>query len=1201
MEIEHETATARIPATSFGMKTMVIGSVRHSWRVSVCVAIGVATATAVIVGALLVGDSMRGSLRELTIERLGQTDSMVAPGHFFNSAEVTSRSVPGESMPAESVPGESTEAVALIFFPAGIVESQSKQGEIARRAGSVQLIGCDDNFWDLGVHAVRPDVLPSDDGVVLNQATATELGVTMGDLVTVRLPVEAAVPADSPLGRRDTQSEGLPRMKVLSIIPDRGLGRFSLAPSQAAPMNVYLRRATVAETLQRDGQANLLLFDSAVKQSDLTITLDALGLDLKQIKRSFPDNAEASAKGNLIFHYASLTSDQLLLPEKAVDAVINALGRARVTPVCTYLANAIERVDESGKVIASVPYSTITAIDSTAELPLNYSLPTTANRLPADSDNASQIVPLVLNDWTAKALQAEIGTPLRVAYYEPEVENGNEIERTFPAIVTDIVPITRPAKPYRRSREAVFDQPPTVYNDPDLTPTVPGVTDQDSISNWDLPFKLTREISSADDEYWNDFRLTPKAFLPLADGQRLFGSRFGQTTGLRIKAVADESDVQLEAKIHAALQPTFDDLGWSIHRIREQQLNASRGTTPFDALFLSLSFFVILAAVMLIAMLFRLGLTQRLKQFGTLLAIGWTPRRLGRLVLSEGGLIATIGVVLGIAAGIGYAMFVLWALRSWWVGAVTVPFLTFHWTLRSLAIGSLVSWIVAMTTLAVTVRSIVRVNVRSLLTGTDQDQTATASDQSGKPNRVSRLRWIAISIGIVAVGVAALGAQAGGQAAAGGFVGGGMLLLIAALTFVYSRLTQPRWSTSSHDATLGSYRSLATRNAARHPLRSTLTIGLMATAAFLIIAITAFRLRPTEAGSGGFDLVAQTAQPLYRDFANPRIRSELMGPDAAELSAALVAPMRMRAGQDASCNNLYQATSPTVLGVPASFAPLFSAHPDRLPGFEWAKFAKLDEGQSPWELLSSNAEGTPQDPIPVIIDLNTAMWSLQMQQGIGEIKAFEFDPGQPIYFKVVGLLSNTLLQGKLMIGEANFEKQFSNISGYRYFLIDSDAQTISKTAAVLENRLGDIGMDVSETETVLSSMMAVQNTYLRTFQSLGALGLLLGTVGLAIAQLRSVLERRGELAVMRAIGFTRQRLSAIVLQETAILLLIGIGCGSSCAMLAVLPYGWLSGINPPWIEPLLIVLGIVVFGLLAGLLAVRQVAKMPLLESLRGD
>ena len=83
---------------------------RHSWRVSVAVSLGVATATAVIVGALLVGDSMRGSLRELTIERLGRTDSAVIPGSFF---------------PIQGIVEESIPAVSLILFDSGVVESVS--------------------------------------------------------------------------------------------------------------------------------------------------------------------------------------------------------------------------------------------------------------------------------------------------------------------------------------------------------------------------------------------------------------------------------------------------------------------------------------------------------------------------------------------------------------------------------------------------------------------------------------------------------------------------------------------------------------------------------------------------------------------------------------------------------------------------------------------------------------------------------------------------------------------------------------------------------------------------------------------------------------------------------------------------------------------------------------------------------------------
>ena len=160
-----------------------------------------------------------------------------------------------------------------------------------------------------------------------------------------------------------------------------------------------------------------------------------------------------------------------------------------------------------------------------------------------------------------------------------------------------------------------------------------------------------------------------------------------------------------------------------------------------------------------------------------------------------------------------------------------------------------------------------------------------------------------------------------------------------------------------------------------------------------------------------------------------------------------------------------------------------------IPGFDWISHVSLPSGESPWQLLHQPATGTLADPIPVVIDQNTAMWSLQMMGGLGQVKAFEYEPDRPIHFRVVGLLSNSILQGKLMVGETNFENVFPEVSGYGFFLVDAPLSDLTKVTETLESRLSDIGMDVSNANNVLSGMLAVQNTYLRTFQSLGALGL----------------------------------------------------------------------------------------------------------------
>ncbi|MEL6108613.1 MAG: FtsX-like permease family protein, partial [Planctomycetota bacterium] len=796
-------------------------------------------------------------------------------------------------------------------------------------------------------------------------------------------------------------------------------------------------------------------------------------------------------------------------------------------------------------------------------------------------------IPLVINQWTAERLQATLGTPLRVAFFEPEVKDGDEIERTFDAIVTDIVPLTEPIRRYYRSRDAVFDKPPTVYNCPELTPTVPGVTDKDSIDDWDVPFEMTRDVSSDDDRYVHNHRLTPKAFLPLETGQRLFGSRFGSVTGFRIDPSAVGSIEELKAKLTDAAQPVLPELGWHIRSIRESQLAASAGTTPFDGLFLSLSFFVIFAAVMLIAMLFRLGLASRSRELGTLMAIGWERGQVSKLFLSEGALIAVVGALLGIAGGIGYAVFVLAALRTFWVGAVTVPFLTFHASPISVLGGALAGLLMGMLAVWWTLRSLLKNQAISLLRGSD-DSDQIAADNGPRSNR---LRYVAMAVFVAALGAAIAGSMSGGQTAAGGFVGGGMLLLVAILIFVYDVLRRSVHHKQDSELSVGSLLELARSNASRSPLRSTLTIGLMATASFLIVAIAAFRLQPTDEGTGGFDLVADSAQPLFEDLADEKVQLGLLGTDAAQVSGSTFVTCRVRAGQDASCNNLYRASEPTVLGIPSRSSA-------DLEGFHFYAAGTTTDNENAWDLLAPSAAGTEDDPIPMILDQNTAMWSLQMYLGVGERKSFTYD-NQTLHFEVVGLLENSLLQGRLMIGESNFQTHFPDISGYRFLLVRTKDEQSEAVAGALETRLGDIGLDASDAREVLSGMMAVQNTYLRTFQSLGGLGLLLGTIGLAIAQLRNVLERRSELAVMRAVGFTPGRLAALVLGETASLLLIGIGCGVVCAVIAVLPYAISTGTTPPIAEPLYLVAGIVLFGLLAGLVAATRVIRMPLLDSLR--
>ena len=215
----------------------------------------------------------------------------------------------------------------------------------------------------------------------------------------------------------------------------------------------------------------------------------------------------------------------------------------------------------------------------------------------------------------------------------------------------------------------------------------------------------------------------------------------------------------------------------------------------------------------------------------------------------------------------------------------------------------------------------------------------------------------------------------------------------------------------------------------------------------------------------------------------------------------------------------------------------------------------------------------------------------------------QFDDGQTVRFRVVGFLENTILQGSLIIAESNFVKAFPSVAGYRMFLVDADEELSNESSVTvssqLEERFSDQGFDAQSATQLLAKYQQVQNTYISTFQTLGALGLLLGTFGLAVVQIRSVLERQQELGLMRSVGFSLAKLSHLVLWESLWLLLTGMLIGIGAAVVTTLPHYLIGNASVPWMDLSMLFAVILVFGLLAAWIASQTIAKMPLLESLR--
>jgi putative ABC transport system permease protein len=539
----------------------------------------------------------------------------------------------------------------------------------------------------------------------------------------------------------------------------------------------------------------------------------------------------------------------------------------------------------------------------------------------------------------------------------------------------------------------------------------------------------------------------------------------------------------------------------------------------------------------------------------------------------------------------------VWGLRTLWVGATGTRQLALHASSSSLIAGFAGGVCAALICVWWTLRSLTRVSARRLLAGSlDADSTQLAKRRSARTTVICALVFAAI--GIIMLALAAM--KRVGETA--GFFGAGVALLVALLCFESARL---RRSSRRRKLIQGrgwpALARLGWRNAAHRPARSVLCVALVASATFIVVAVDAFRERGVvevsdrKSGAGGYPLMAESLLPVAHDPDTTEGREALnlnVTADDDVLASVRFARFRVRAGDDASCLNLYQPREPRIL----SAAPAF-VRESRF-SFQSSLAGNAEERANPWLLLERDqSDGV----LPVVADANSLAYVLHKK--LGEEIDVRGDDGEQLRLRVVAALSDSLFQSELLMSEKNFLRAFPHRQGYRFFLIDVPTERAQVAAARLEEQLSDYGFDAAPTAERLASYHRVENTYISTFQALGGLGTLLGTLGLAAVLLRNVLERRRELALLRAVGYSRANFAVMIVAENALLLVSGLLIGALCAALAVAPalFARAGGPSSPRLTLAALLLAILAAGFLASLVATAAALRAPLLRSLRAE
>ncbi len=1166
-------------------RQLLLRNLLFFWKTNLAVILGVIAATAVIGGALVVGDSVRDSLKQMTLDRLGAIDHIVSGPRFFRE-ELANANL-------------NVRHVAPAIIMQGTVEFSGAEKSVLR-AGHVNVYGVDERAWEL-FDTANLDA-PKEGKIVLNRRVADQLQLKMGDEISLVVEIPASIPRDALLGdREETITEMV--LSVSGIAEDTtGLARFGLNPTQQLPLNAFislreLQTQTGLAEVQRSkrnptaksARVNTLLISTDESTKSLSpLTAQAitsqlsLQITLSDLALRLVENPEHG--------YLSFESEQMILDDTLATKAVEATRELNVksSPVLVYLLNEVSNADVPVAGVSSAKdsdrysmYPVIAGVDFNDTI---KSPPFGPWEFIGDHEALSQNA-VYLNDWLAEDLKVALGDRIRIQFYEVG-DRGELPEAVHEFKVHGVMKLSGSAA------------------DSGFTPNVPGVTDAETYDDWKAPFPLKKDkITSRDDTYWDDYRTTPKLFTSLETAQQLWQSKYGSLTSLRLASKENQSLEELarefETTFLASLEPSETAL--YAQPVKFNGLKAAQGTTDFTGLFIGFSFFLILAATILVGLLFRLGIEQRINEFGLLSAIGLSPKQVRKQFLFEGAWLVGSGGALGCLAAIGYAAVMIYGLKTWWIGAIGTRFLYLSVNPISLLIGFGITVLVALLAVWWALRQTKGHSTRELLSGEISD-SAEVTAQQGRLAR--RCAWFTLSGSSVLLVMTLLGLLPETEAFGGfsiktvlffvigiGFLTGSLTLLSAALT---SNSTLPIKGTGT-PANL----RLGLRNAARNRSRSVLTASLIACATFVIVAVAAGQQDPTalkprhNSANGGFMLIAETNVPILNDLNTAEGRAKLgFDPLNTEQNALLdnstIMPFRVRPGENASCLNLYQTQLPTILGIPDNVLDEFIAN----HRFTFAN----TPGEQPWTLIQQQH---PSGSIPVLGDMNTLMYSLHKPIG-GTIDVPNSDNPEHT-LEVMGMFNNSIFQGVLVMSETNFKTLFPEQVGYQYFLIECDPPQAAAITTALESSLGDYGFDAELVSDRLADFLSVQNTYLSTFQSLGGLGLLLGTIGLATVMLRNVLERRKELSLLRAVGFGKAQVATLVIWENAFLLSWGLTAGTISALLAMSPHLTSTSSALPWAS-LLILLGTVFsIGMFAALLAVKAAVQTPILSTLRGE
>ncbi|MBO7579981.1 MAG: ABC transporter permease [Bacteroidaceae bacterium] len=746
---------------------------------------------------------------------------------------------------------------------------------------------------------------------------------------------------------------------------------------------------------------------------------------------------------------SSLTYDGVFIPQDIVEK----LSAANSQPSTIYLSYFVNNLMADAD---TVPYSFVTAINEWQGEPLEGQ-------------------DMILSDYAAERLHVREGDSIRMDYFiTKQLKNLDTREKMLR--VKQIVPL------------AAFREDSLLMTD------FPGLTRVENCTDWDsdLPIDMDR-VQKEDEDYWHTYRQTPKAVVAYEAVRADWSNAFGSATAMRFQSPNLTPQIS-----HLTPQLSPSDADVRLYHPRAQGLKGANEGVDFASLFLSLGFFIILSAILLMKNPLVEMFTLRQDEIQLYRQLGFRDKDIRNGLFREAFSVMLLASPWGVVAGLLYSCLTLWLLGNVWSGATHTDGFALHIQPLTLLIGIVVGLAICALTLWMVVRNALK------------PRTSHSSSPKYRTSLVTPCISLLITIVLIAANFL--------------FFHDMVLFIVCGLLWIltggiFLRVEVNRQATTSIRSILNRTQLmwLSIRSSLKQHLLAYWTLSL---GVFTVFAVGLNRPDFSQAvqAIGGYQFYVDSRVPIQYDLNNPAVRKKLSLnelPDSTRFLSFL------RHTQDeASCLNLNQVSTPTVLGVDLKEMEPFGLNTDAEPNPE------------PSTLNSQLST--------VYIDEEALMWSLM--KSVGDTLFYQNERGDEVPVVIAGTYPTGIFHGNAIMSSEDFRRLWPKESGVEVLLMKSSRP--DEAAELLAIAMNEYGLHIQTVEERIKMFFEVTETYLIIFLTLGGLGLLLGIFSLMVIVRKNLAARTATIRQYRAMGFSERLIGQLLFRENLLVPLYAVCVGA---------------------------------------------------------